>query len=222
MIAALVRKELRELLPFGVLAMVLQCTLVGLTISSRSQLSFADAGVIPFVFTDVLGYTFIVATLLAVALGLWQTMWENGHGTFLFLLHRPLSREALVGTKLLTGGTICLVAALLPVAWYAIWAVTPGTHASPFSWSMTAWAWLWAVQAPLLYLGAFLSGLRPAKLFGSRFAPLACSVVLFGLLMGLSSEAPSAWWPVLLIMTLVVDACFVFAIIHVAATRDYS
>jgi len=221
MIAALVRKELRELLPFAVLALFFQCSLVWLAISSRTQGSIADAGVIPFVNEDVLWYTFIVATLLAVALGLWQTMWENGHGTFLFLLHRPMPREALIGTKLLTGGTICLVAALLPVAWYAIWAATPGTHASPFSWSMTAWAWLWAVEVPLLYLGAFLSGLRPAKLFGSRFAPLAGGVVLFFLL-GLCSSLLSSWWPAIVLATLIVDACFAVAIFHVAATRDYS
>ena len=153
--------------------------------------------------------------------GLWQTMWESGRGTFLFLLHRPLAREKLLGVKLLTGAAACLFVATFPVAWYAIWAATPGTHASPFTWSMTAWSWLWAVELPLLYLGAFLSGLRPARLFGSRFAPLAAGIALV-LFAELLSSQLSAWWPAILLATLLVDACYALSILHVAATRDYS
>ncbi len=221
MIAALVRKELREMLPFVVLALLVQFLLVGFTLHSRSGLQ-VDAGyAIPFVSGELLWYTFFVAGLLAAVLGLWQTMWEGWHGTFLFLLHRPIPRERIACAKLLTGAAVCLVAALVPVAWYAVWAATPGTHASPFAWSMTAWAWQWAVELPLVYLGAFLSGLRPARWFGSRFAPLAGGIVLF-LMMALFSAQLSAWWPEIMLGALAVDACYILAILYVAATRDYS
>lgn len=220
MIAALVRKELRELLPFIALALLAQCSLVGIALDPRRR-SIAEANSIPFVRADVLWYTFMVAIVLAVALGLWQTMWESSRGTFLFLLHRPLARETMLGAKLATGALVCLLVTVLPVAWYAIWAATPGTHASPFEWSMTAWAWQWAVELPLVYLGAFLSGLRPARLFGSRFAPLVAGAGLFFFTAALSSQV-SGWWPAMLLATLAIDVGYVAAILHVAATRDYS
>ena len=51
-------------------------------------------------------------------------------------------------------------------------AAAPRTHPGPFEWSMTESALrLWLIL-PLVYLGAFFSGLRPARWFGSRLLPL--------------------------------------------------
>ncbi|HYW79237.1 MAG TPA: hypothetical protein VE890_06640, partial [Thermoguttaceae bacterium] len=96
---------------------------------------------IPFVAGDFLGVFCLVAACLAAALGFRQTVGESAKGTFLFLLHRPVSRRWLIGTKLLVGLGLYLVCSVVPVAIYAAWAATPGTHASPFEWSMTIPIW---------------------------------------------------------------------------------
>ena len=58
----------------------------------------------------------------------------------------------------------------------------PGKHASPFFWWMTATAWeAWGVIA-IVYLAAFLAGIRPARWFGTRLLPLAAGGVLAALL----------------------------------------
>ena len=40
---------------------------------------------------------------------------------------------------------------------------------------MTAWAWQLWLCMPLVYLGAFLSGIRPARWFGTRLMPLVAA-----------------------------------------------
>jgi hypothetical protein len=102
---------------------------------------------------------------------------------------------------------------------YALWAATPGHHASPFEWSMTAPEFGVVPKMPLVYLGAFLSGIRPGRWYGSRFLPLAAggtAVVLLqvlSLVVGLPGLA--------LLLCLVLAACFVHVILDVAATRDF-
>ncbi|MBI2826093.1 MAG: hypothetical protein HYX69_15520 [Planctomycetia bacterium] len=213
MIRAIIRKELRELLPFIALALLAQALLVLAALYPRSP--FEETHVIPFVRQSMMQYTFGVAACLAVALGLWQTMWESSRGTFLFLLHRPIARERVIGTKLVVGAGATLLVVALPVLIYAVWAAAPGTHASPFAWAMTTWAWCWSGAMSVVYFGAFLSGLRPARLFGSRFAPLAAAAILFPLIVSTGRVLP-------VVLALVADGCFILAILHVGATRDYS
>ncbi len=216
MLKTLIWKEVRELLPLVLLALLVQfylvCTAIGMRLGPLSPEPIA----IPFISDSFTYWLFIVAGVVAAILGLWQTWWESSRGTFQFLLHRPAKREAMFGAKLLVGVAVWLAIAVLPVLCYALWAAAPGTHASPFEWSMTAWAWLLCAKMPLVYLGAFLSGLRPARWFGSRFFPLAASLVVLAIL----QLAP---WPLAaLLACLALEASYVLVILHVAATRDYS
>ena len=133
----------------------------------------SNSGTIPFINDTLCGYLFVVTCILAIVVGLRQTLWESSRGTFHFLLHRPARRDAIFGVKLLVGEAACLAISLLPVACYALWATAPGTHASPFAWSMSGWAWRMSFEMPVVYLGAFLSGLRlhdgsPAVFFRQR------------------------------------------------------
>ena len=175
---------------------------------------------IPFATDSVSHLFFIVAGTAAVALGLWQTMLESSRGTFQVLLHGPVRRGAIFGAKLAVGIAVCLLVTCLPLLFYALWAATPGKHASPFHWSMTSWAWELCLQLPLLYLGAFLSGLRPARLLGSRFFPLAASLLA---LLAMEIVAVGLGLPlVAMIPGLLLETVFVMVILYVAATRDYS
>ncbi len=82
-----------------------------------------------------------LAPTRALRLGWRQSGWEGMRGTYLFLLHRPASRAAMVGTKIAIGLALLLLLTAWPILIYALWASTPGRHASPFAWSMTLPAW---------------------------------------------------------------------------------
>jgi hypothetical protein len=218
MLTALVRNELRELLPLVLLGAAIELLLASYATGIRTGIFDTYVGQqIPFISDEASMKFFYVAGALAFALGLWQTMLESTRETFQFLLHRPMSRNAVFGTKLLVGGLATLVVAVLPVACYSLWAAMPGTHASPFRWPMTTWAWLLCAQMPLVYLGAFLSGLRPGRWFGSRFLPLAGGL---GALVMVRLLEP---WPlVMLAATVAVELALAWVVLGVGRTRDFS
>jgi hypothetical protein len=116
----------------------------------------------------------------------------------------------------LAGLGLYLVTAAPPILLYAGWAATPGTHASPFQWSMTLGAWQIWLAITGLYLAAFLVGIRPARWFGSRLLPL----VSVGVLVLFLCMLP--WWLWSMVSALALDACLVGTILFVAHSRDYS
>ena len=169
-------------------------------------------------FPDGANVSFIViAMCLAALLGLRQSLGEAVFGTYQFLLNRPASRNRLIGMKLLVGLGWCLGISALPILLYAWWAATPGTHASPFEWSMTSTVWRGWLGATVLYLGTFLAGLRPGRWVGTRLLPMVAGLgaALFGLI-------PLWWWSVELPTVLIVNVLLVVVILYVARTRDYS
>jgi hypothetical protein len=214
---ALVRKEVRELLPWMVLVGLLQLYLVSSAMGVHLGFLQQSPQTIPFINDELCSYMFTVAGIFAAVIGFWQTAWESSRGTFLFLLHRPIHRDAIVFAKLAVGITVCLIAPALPVLIYARWAATPGTHASPFLWSMTGWAWMLVLEIPLVYLGAFLSGLRPAKWYGTRLLPFAASLLLL-----FATQGPPWGITINLVLTLIGYVLFFIAIFQVAMQRDYS
>jgi hypothetical protein len=82
---------------------------------------------------------------------------------------------------------------------------------------MTAPAWWTVIVIPTLYFGAFLSGIRPARWFGTRLLPLvAASVAVIGLY-----ALPWKWSlgiPAAALADVVLIACVSF----VAGQRDYA
>ena len=73
----------------------------------------------------------------------------------------------------------------------------------------------WGVL-PLVYLGAFASGLRPARWFGTRLFPLAAVP-----LPAIATLAVSSWWLFGLPILVVAAAVLVLDILQEAETRDY-
>jgi hypothetical protein len=171
---------------------------------------------IPFVGSSFLTSFGLISAALAIALGFRQSVGESIHGTWLFLLHRPVARRKLIGVKLLAGVGVYLVCAAAAILALACWAATPGTHASPFEWSMTAPAWKVWLTMPIVYLAAFLSGIRPARWVGTRLLPLAA----IGALAALIPYLP--WWP-LCGLGLIVLLCVMLVgnIFYVAEVRDF-
>lgn len=171
-------------------------------------------GRIPFA-ADSFTFQFgMVALSMAGVLGFVQSLWDFRGDAQLFLLHRPLSRSRIYAAKLLVGMALYLVCSLGAVATYAVWAAWPGTHASPFAWSMTWTAWCTAFSMTAVYLGAFLSGIRPAAWFGTRLAPLVASCIA-------PTAAQIVNWPAAMLIILIADVALAIAILQVANTRDF-
>ena len=158
--------------------------------------------------------------VVAIALGLRQTLGESIAGTYPFLFHRPASRRWLIGMKLLVGMSAYLVGGPLAILGYGVWAATPGTHASPFEWSMTVPYWLVWFGMTLLYLGAFLTGLRPGRWYGSRLLPLvAAGPAVFSVV---TSAVVGGHVLLPLLIVLVAGTWLIATIFFVARVRDYS
>lgn len=174
---ALAIKELRESAGIVVLAVLGAIYLLGeLTATPVVPWQGNRLYSYPFVADGLTNDFWMLCGALAIALGFRQTAWELGQGSYFFLLHRPIERSRIFSTKLLIGGGLVLAFSAGFILIYALWAATPGHVPAPFDWRMTLAPWAGWAALPLLYIGAFLSGIRPGKWFGSRLIPLAAAI----------------------------------------------
>jgi ABC-type transport system involved in multi-copper enzyme maturation permease subunit len=216
---ALAWKELREILGINVIALACYVALVANAMGARvfDWVPGMPAGTqeVPFTGNGFSFFCTFISVVFAAALGFRQSAWESARGTFLFLLHRPLRRETIFLVKLATGTGALFICASLPIVVYGAWAAVPGHHAGPFEWSMTTPAWRMTYLLPLLYFGAFLSGLRPARWFGTRLLPLIASILMLTLLSWVPWSVGFSLAPLLYVL-LAANICFV------GQRRDYA
>jgi hypothetical protein len=219
----LVFKELRDIR--GIAAIALACYLALVANLMGAKVFAFVPGIpdgtseVPFTGREFLSYFEWITFVFAAALGFRQTVVESARGTLLFLLHRPLARNVIVLTKLATGLGMFAICVSLPILLYGWWLSVPGHHASPFEWSMSKPAWGVAlVWAPSAYFGAFLSGLRPARWFGTRLLPLVAVPAFF--LLG-PGKVSGPWFISLLISGLVY-LVLPANICYMAQVRDYA
>jgi ABC-type transport system involved in multi-copper enzyme maturation permease subunit len=169
----------------------------------------------PFVYDQFTFAFVLVIGAFAIVLGLKQSAVESWRGTYYFLLHQPASRRSIFGTKMLVGAACVLVVGGLLISIYALWAATPGNVPAPFFWSMTASAWQLWLSMLLVYLGAFLSGIRPARWFGTRLIPLVAACMMAFL----AATLPWLW---LTAVTVAVCAALItVSIFYYANNRDF-
>ena len=227
MTRALLYKEFRESLPIALagLAWLLYVALDAMGYSPfPGLLSYRGNGVIPFIpYGETFGRNInLAAGALALALGFWHSLGDFWGEAHLFLLHRPVSRQRVYLTKLAVGLGVYLLCGIATILLYATWAATPGTHASPFAWSMTFPTWSSWLAAFTLYLGAFLAGIRPAAWLGTRLAPLAAAAAVVAICVPIAVlPAPFA----LLLTPLVLIGAnlgFLASILITANTRDFA
>jgi ABC-type transport system involved in multi-copper enzyme maturation permease subunit len=201
MIKALAIKELRESWGLAVLA-ALGMVWVVLGGMGRNPLQMLigqefDTHHMAFITDEFYEWSWIFLGVLAVLLGFKQSAWEVHHNTFYFLFHRPISRRQVLAVKLGIGVLLMSVILAVAILVYGAWANMPGNLSAPFDWSMTWDSWQLLAILPLVYLAAFLSGIRPGKWYGTRLAPLAAVTMILTLLV----NVPFWWlsWPVLIV-----------------------
>ena len=215
---ALVLKELRENAIIAALAFIVFLGIVGFVVGLPVVPWAVNSSwhEIPFVGGTFLSFFTTTAVVTAMALGFHQSLGDSWGSVYLFLLHRPISRRELFLTKLFVGLALYFAVSLVSIVILAVWAAAPGMHASPFEWSMTWWTWrLWLVVS-LVYLGAFLSGIRSANWFGSRLAPLAAAglVTIFSAGFPVASAGLAVW--------ILTSALYTWLILSQSTSRDFS
>jgi len=220
-------KELREIGGIVLLAVAAYALLTVAAVAPASPLNLlATVGAcrsfgmgVPFVNDDFVGTFYFISVVFTIALGLRQPLGESIRGTYPFLLHRPADRRWLIGMKLAVGAAVYLICTAVPILVYGSWAATPGNHASPFEWSMTAPIWGGWLAMTILYLGAFHTAIRPARWYRSRLLPLAASALATIAAAGLAAALEGLLWPCLIV--LVVDVWLIAMILFAVQTRDY-
>lgn len=217
MVTALVRKELRESVAVVAVAMLLGIfffgNLVGLPMAPWSYAGQVQT--VPFVSDGLQMAIAMVGGALAIVLGLKQSAWESVTDAYYFLLHRPIDRRTIFWLKIATGVALTLMVPSLFVLTYALWASSPGTHDAPFRLSMTLPAVRAVAVLPIVYLGAFASGVRPARWFGTKLGPLVVSAfVALGV-------AVIPWWQLALPCGLLIACLLLFTAMSDIASRDF-
>jgi hypothetical protein len=219
MYRALAYKEWREIwwmaaIAFLVLAMYVYSA-VGLNIDiERFSIEWGIVRTrVPFTTGELDELVLYTVPICGALLGFWQAFGESFRGTWRFLRQRPMSLQAIVLTKVVTGLALLLGATAVPILFFAQWAASPGNHASPFQWSLTVPTWrIWFVSSTA-YLAAFLVGIRDVRWYGSRLWPVVPGLVWIWL------TYFTVNFPILL-PTLVINGALVGAILFAASERD--
>jgi hypothetical protein len=213
---ALVIKELRESVGIVAVAMFgVAYLLAELTATPIMPWQNGYLYTYPFVWDSTQVYLWFLGGALAIALGFRQTAWELSHGTYFFLLHRPISRRAVFGAKLFVGLSLLMLITALLLALFTWWAATPGHFDAPFFYSMTLPSWQTWVVLPPVYFGAFLAGIRPGRWFGSRLVPLVA-----GFLAAVVASNMFWFW-LSAVLSIVASGLLIVAIFHYVQFRDY-
>jgi ABC-type transport system involved in multi-copper enzyme maturation permease subunit len=228
MLKTIAWKEVRELLPFIALTLLAEvyfvCNATGTRLGALSDINVMrnlSYNTIPFIDDFSCTLILFIGGCFAVVVALWQTMWETSRGTFLFLLHRSITRNAVISTKLAVGVVLSLLVCGVPLLYYALWAATPGSHDSPFAWSMTTDDWFTLSLIPTVYLGAFISGLRSAHWFASRFFPIFAASIVVILCQAAWASLPT-WRIAVVVVSIAIEVAAVYVVLYLAKVRDYS
>jgi hypothetical protein len=181
----LMKKEFRENWPWCVIGFIAMLYVIrpffvtdfrgGLVPSSFRYVapsSFFEP-VLPLTNSGFLQALLVFASVYGLALGLLQTLLEERGGTYPFVLAKPVDKTKVVGSKLVVGAVLYLIATGLPFSWAIYWTSVPGHFASPYRFYMSFPGWITIEIGFLYYLGAFLTGVRPARWHGSRLVGLA-------------------------------------------------
>jgi hypothetical protein len=214
MLKALLWKEFRELMPLCIAAFAAELLLAGVALNGWRLHRAADVwGIVPLFWG--------VAVLVSLCMGYWQNSHEDTQNTFQFLLHRPLRRSTILLIKWLYGLLICLVFGPIPILISTAFAEVTFPDQVPSSLQMAGGV---CIGIWILYGGAFLSGLRPARHY-TRYLPLVAGFFLFVVFqMFYSSLLPRnpLGAACFLLLAAPIAACSVVVALHVGNTRDYS
>ena len=190
---ALLKKELRECLPWMVLAAAFLLIFGSLSLwstakpdspeyhyrafSRYSEVSNYELRNYPI--GDVGAFSFIAAAGLGLALGVRQFWVADFMGTWGFVLHRSARRTTILAAKI-CAGLISLIAAVGLVWSYLYWRMNlPDCLPVPLPKRYLIEGWLTVGEGLLFYLGVGLVGLSKAKWYTTKVMGLGFAIWMF-------------------------------------------
>jgi hypothetical protein len=189
----LLHKELRECLPWMLLAMIILFAIGGFSLRAQVHYGYYDfhhryfspgSSIEPFYLTHssplapIGPLLFVIPIGLGLVLGLRQFWIPNFTKTWPFLLHRSTNRKNILAAKLIAS----LIAFIISTGfiwivfyWYAS---RPELFILPQTLRVLIHGWIFIILGFVTYLGTALSGLSTArwyttKIFGLAFATIA-------------------------------------------------
>jgi hypothetical protein len=192
---ALLKKELRECLPWIILAALVILLWAGLllqslayrqandwankTFESRLTINMAhpplqDTGVILFMTSIGLG----------LVLGLQQYWLPGFRGIWPFLLHRSISRKTLLIAKIAAGAIAFIISCGLIWTLLYFYSSRPGIFETPPAFKFYLEGWLLIFLGFAVYLATALSGLSTARWYTTKIFPLAFAFFVLLAVMG--------------------------------------
>lgn len=227
---ALLRKELRESLPWILLAVVLLLTVgaymlrieayYGRPTRYLSRLS-PGATLDPNALAHYSVLQVSAVWLLVISIGLGLVLGARHFGipfftrTWPFLLHRSTGRMIILAAKL-TAATIAIVVSL-STAWLILYlyACRPGLFTVPPYYTNLIDGWLFTVLGLVVYLGTALSALSTARWYTTKIFGLALvTIVIFATIV----ESSRPW---AIAITIITAAILLSQIIHIFLTREF-
>jgi hypothetical protein len=189
---AIIGKEIREHLKWAVLWLVLVglCAAATVRLQNTGDWQGAESVCSPM-FIAVMTFGSAAGGLL---LGLLQSLLEMRRSQWAFLVHRPLPRSRIFLAEVLGGLALYFPAMLIPLLGAALWAAAPGHIAGPFEWRMILPSIAFIVAGVVFYLAGLLTGLRPARWYGSRGLGIGAAAVC-----GIFVSATYEFWQALLV-----------------------
>ncbi len=227
---ALLKKELRESLPWILLAVVLLLTVGAYMLRIEAYygrptryLSRLSPGVTldPNTFAHYSVLQVSAVWLLVISIGLGLVLGARHFGipfftrTWPFLLHRSTGRMTILAAKL-TAATIA-IAVSLSTAWLILYlyACRPGLFTVPPYYTNLIDGWLFTVLGLVVYLGTALSALSTARWYTTKIFGLALvTIVIFATIV----ESSRPW---AIAITIITAAILLSQIIHIFLTREF-
>ncbi len=192
--STLLFKELRECLPWMLLAAIVFIAVTGVLIQTETYStnnSYRYSRLSPgttvsgyqFTFYPAMNQTgpwlFVVSVGLGLALGIRQFWIPNFTRTWPFLLHRSVNRNTILATKL-TAASIAFACSIVPV-WIGIYwyATRPEVFVIPPTFRFFIEGWIFIILGFVTYLGTALSGLSTAKWYTTKIFGILFVVAFF-------------------------------------------
>lgn len=136
----------------------------------------------------VFGWLGMFAPFVGAIFGFWQSYRESTGDIWSFAMHRPVSRHAVVGAKVVVGLAALLVVTTVPYAIAMWWQAMPGHVPAPFDRSLWLGGIADIVSGFMFYGAGLYAGARRSAVLtrGLGFAPAVLAMIL-------TSDVASFW-----------------------------
>jgi len=181
----LILKELREqykiaLIGLAILTVMLSLEFAGYGSHLRQVMSMAQGpseSFQPLLKHALLVQVSIFCAVFGMLLGWLQIRAEKHPDLWAFLVHRPISRNIILRSKVVSGFVLYAAGAGLPLFGIILVVSIPGNVAAPFTWAMALPLISIFLVGMVYYFAGLLTGVRKARWFASRGVGLGLGVL---------------------------------------------